>query len=80
MNPKKRPACDLLFPSDRMRKGIVGNKRNAEINVVNVKPQSRKNCEVNNGEPGKGEESVAIVPLWKMVVRDLGWVTRRSNR
>jgi hypothetical protein len=33
-----------------MRNGIVGNKRNAEINVVNVKPQSRKNCEVNSGE------------------------------
>ena len=60
MNPKKRPACDLLFPSDRMRKGMVGNKRNAEMNVVNVKPQRRKNCEVNNGGPDVGEESAAM--------------------
>jgi hypothetical protein len=43
-----------------MRKGIVGNKRNAEINVVKVNPQSRKNCEVNSGEPGEGEESAAM--------------------
>jgi len=43
-----------------MRKGMVGNKRNAEMNVVNVKPQSRKNCEVNNGGPGVGEESAAM--------------------
>jgi len=32
-----------------MRKGIVGNNRKAEMNVVKVKPQSRKNCEVNRG-------------------------------
>jgi hypothetical protein len=43
-----------------MWKGIVGNKRNAEMNVVKVKPQSRKNCEVNSGEPGVGEESAAM--------------------
>jgi hypothetical protein len=43
-----------------MRKGIVGNKRNAEINVVNVKPQSRKNWDVNRGESGVGEESAAM--------------------
>jgi hypothetical protein len=61
MNPKKRPACDLLFPSDKMRKGIVGNKRNAEINVVNVKPQSRKNCEVNRGESDAEEESADVI-------------------
>jgi hypothetical protein len=60
MNPKKRPACDLLFPSDKMRKGIVGNKRNAEMNVVKVKPQSRKNCEVNRGESGM-EESADVI-------------------
>jgi hypothetical protein len=34
-----------------MWNGIVGNSRKAEINVVKVKPQSRKNCEVNSGEP-----------------------------
>jgi hypothetical protein len=50
MKPKNRPACDLLFPSDKMRKGIVGNNRNAEMNVVKVKPQSRKNCEVNRAK------------------------------
>jgi hypothetical protein len=59
MNPKKRPASALLFPKDRMRKGIVGNKRNAEMKVVKVKPQSRKNCEVNSGEAGE-EESAAM--------------------
>jgi hypothetical protein len=26
-----------------------GNSRKAEINVVKVKPQSKKNCEVNSG-------------------------------
>jgi len=30
------------------------------MNVVKVKPQSRKNCEVNRGESGVGEESVAM--------------------
>ena len=60
MKPKKRPACDLVFPRDKMRKGIVGNNRKAEMNVVKVKPQSRKNCEVNRGEFCVGEESVAM--------------------
>ena len=45
----------------KMRKGIVGNKRNAEINVVNVKPQSRKNCEVNRGESDAEEESADVI-------------------
>ena len=69
MKPKKRPACDLLFPSDKMRKGIVGNNRKAEINVVNVKPQSRKNCEVNKGESGT-EESADVIRRfsWKFRV------------
>jgi hypothetical protein len=60
MKPKKRPACDLVFPRDKMRKGIVGNNRKAEMNVVKVKPQSRKNCEVNSGEFGVGEGSGAM--------------------
>jgi hypothetical protein len=61
MNPKKRPACDLLLPSDKMWKGIVGNKRNAEMNVVKVKPQSRKNWDVNRGESGMEEESADVI-------------------
>ena len=60
MKPKKRPACDLLFPSDKTRKGIVGNNRKAEINVVKVKPQSRKNCDVNRDESGV-EESADVI-------------------
>ena len=60
MKPKKRPACDLVFPKDKMRKGIVGNNRKAEMNVVKVKPQSRKNCEVNRGESCVVEESVVM--------------------
>ena len=63
MNPKKRPTCDLLFPRDKMRKGMVGNNRKAEMNVVKVKPQSRKNCEVNRGESGVEEPEDAIRPL-----------------
>jgi hypothetical protein len=43
-----------------MRKGIVGNNRKAEMKVVKVKPQSKKNCEVNSGGPGEGEESAAM--------------------
>jgi len=39
---------------------MVGNNRNAEMNVVNVKPQSRKNCGVNSGESDVGEESAAM--------------------
>ena len=77
MNPKKRPACDLLLPSDKMRKGIVGNKRNAEMNVVKVNPQSRKNCEVNSGEPGVGEESAAVLNPSKG--RDRGNCNRHST-
>lgn len=60
MNPKKRPTCDLLFPRDKMRKGMVGNNRKAEMNVVKVKPQSRKNCEVNKGESGVEEPEGVI--------------------
>jgi hypothetical protein len=60
MKPKNRPACDLLFPRDKMRKGIVGNNRKAEMNVVKVKPQSRKNWDVNRGEFCVEEESVVM--------------------
>ena len=74
MNPKKRPACDLLFPRDRMRKGMVGNNRKAEINVVNVKPQSSKNCEVNRGASGVEEESAAMECLTRL--EDLSCVIR----
>ena len=50
------------------------------MNVVKVKPQSRKNCEVNSGEPDVGEESVAMggMPL-RIVLRDSGYVIRDSN-
>jgi hypothetical protein len=36
---------------------MVGNNRKAQMNVVKVKPQSRKNWEVNSGESVVGEES-----------------------
>jgi len=39
---------------------MVGNSRKAEINVVKVKPQSRKNCEVNSDESGV-EEPVDVI-------------------
>jgi hypothetical protein len=34
---------------------MVGNNRNAEMKVVKVKPQRRKNCEVNSGGTGAEE-------------------------
>ena len=39
---------------------MVGNKRKAEMNVVKVKPQSRKNCGVKRGKSGVEEELVAM--------------------
>jgi hypothetical protein len=62
-----------------MRKGIVGNKRKAEMNVVKVKPQSRKKCEVNSCEPGAEDESAAMGCLFGIVLRDSGFVIRGSN-
>ncbi len=61
MKPRNSPASALLPPSRRMRKGIVGNSRKADMNVVNVKLQSKKNRGVKRGASGVDAESAVVM-------------------
>ena len=77
MNPRNRPAWTLVPPRDRMRKGTVGNSRNAERNVVKVNEQSRK----KRGLKRAGRSEALTVAALEMSPPDLqqSAVSRRAK-